>query len=184
MKSSEIFSDERTAVKRVSSCDIDLIKDIARLYCEIWKEPPWNEYFWKADNVFQDISSHMKEPRAIILAAFYRNKLAGFSWGKCVGEKELETISSGADLGFIFSDNPRAYYISELAVDMRMRQRRIGSNLAAELIREARKEGFAIFCLRTDSDATAAQRVYSGLGFINLGISDGKYPERKYWLLK
>ena len=37
----------------------DLLESWAKLYCEIWKEPPWNEDFWVPEKVAEDLTMEM-----------------------------------------------------------------------------------------------------------------------------
>lgn len=170
-------------IVKISDVNDELIDEIARLYCEIWKEPPWNEDFWKAENVSKEICDHLLSPHAVIVVALEKKRVVGFSWGKSVGKQGLGEISSGANLNYIFGSQARVFYVNELAVDKEMRNRNIGSLLAKFLVELANKNGFEKICLRTDQEAIAAQRVYSKIGFRDLAIEDGKHSNRTYWLL-
>jgi len=61
--------------------DKKLLEKTARLYCEIWKEPPWNEYFWKQKEVLRDIQEQLKKEAAMLIVAVNKDKVIGFTWG-------------------------------------------------------------------------------------------------------
>jgi len=171
------------AIVKISGTDEQLIGEMAQLYCEIWKEPPWNEDFWKVEEVSREIHAHLLCPHAIVMAALEKGKIIGFSWGKSVNKQELKVISSEANLDCVFKDEAQVFYVNELAVNKKARNRNVGSMLAQCLVNKANKSGFRKICLRTDQKAVAAQRVYLKIGFCDLAIKDGRHSQRTYWLL-
>jgi hypothetical protein len=41
-----------------------MLKSAAKLYCQIWQEPPWNEDFWTVDGVIKDLDDQIQRPGA------------------------------------------------------------------------------------------------------------------------
>jgi len=66
---------------------------IAELYCEIWKEPPWNENFWTVERVMQDIQKELTRPNAVLFSATNDQGVVGFTWGYETTLSDLHRIS-------------------------------------------------------------------------------------------
>lgn len=168
-------------VKRLNSFEHDLIVSVARLYCEIWKEPPWNEDFWKVEEVTETIRGYIENCQAIVLAGFISSDIVGFTWGEEVDKKKMREINGGNLMDFIFKENP-VFYISELAVLKEKRNIGIGKVLTTRIIDEASRIKPYRFCLRTDVKADAARALYSSLGFRDLMVKDSVHTNRTYWI--
>lgn len=161
----------------------DLFKQCAKVYCQIWKEPPWNEDFWKPEQVIQDIKQELTMPDAQCLMAIDKSVI-GFTWGYSVDKEVLRDISQGNKLDILFSNQVKVYYIDELGVSPGYRKMGIGGVLTSQLIKCAKSDGNSVIVLRTDKQAIAAKIVYTKLGFIEYPISDTRYPDRTYWVLE
>jgi len=159
-------------------------QEIARIYCQIWKEPPWNEDFWTEEAVVEDLQKQSKKPGALILAASNGSaEIVGFTWGYKTSIADMAEISGlSEDLweGIIGKDN--SFYIDELGVDIGSRGKGIGTALAEELLKEVSRDGIKCVLLRTDTRATPARRVYEKVGFRELPIRDANHENRTYWL--
>lgn len=160
-----------------------LLVSWSKLYCEIWKEPPWNEDFWQPENVAEDLSREMQYPDAVGFLAVDRGRVVGFTHGYSVSRDELRIIAGNGLLDHLFEKNERVYYVDELGVAASHRGRRISLRLTSPLIEHARKCGVGGVTLRTDVEATAARHVYRELGFTELSIRDAVHPSRTYWFL-
>lgn len=161
-----------------------LLEKTAKLYCEIWKEPPWNEYFWQEEGVLIDIQDQLKKEKAILVLAVNKGKVVGFTWGYGVDKKLMEAISSNNLLGFLFEPAPKSvFYIDEIGVDKRHRMHGVGGKITENIINQTKKIGINCWCLRTHINAIPARRMYSKLGFNDLKIKDGKHLDRTYWAL-
>ena len=170
-------------IRRIFSTDIGNLTAIAELYCQIWQEPPWNEFFWTVPGVLQDLQQELSLPQAICLAAYKQSRVIGFTWGYQVNQEKMIQISGGQLLNPLFCRQPVLFYIDELAVAKDMRCQGHGKGLTGKLILEVRLVSDLRICLRTDTQAAAARRVYQQLGFQDLGIKDAQFPNRTYWLL-
>ncbi len=162
--------------------DVGLIGKTAELYCQIWKESPWNENFWKKNSVVEDILSQMHKRSALFLAAVSGEEVVGFTWGYEMEKEEMRSVSGSGILDCIFSKNPSCFYIDELATASGFRDKGIGKRLALFLLGEARAAGQKSFVLRTDVRAYAARKLYADAGFRDLGLRDVNYLDRTYWL--
>jgi ribosomal protein S18 acetylase RimI-like enzyme len=154
------------------------------MYCEIWKEPPWNEDFWKPESVENDIHTQMAKPGAIsCLAITDEGNVVGFTNGYLVTCDELASISKTDELRRYFQNGEMAFYLDELGVASTHRRQGIGHDLTRILIEALRtgREGCKIF-LRTDQDAFQARNLYRALGFEDTGIHDGTHTTRTYWM--
>ncbi len=159
-----------------------MLEDCARLYCEIWKEPPWNEDFWKEDEALRDIEEQSSQSGFEMVLAVEGNHVIGFSWGYLVSREDLRKISSSSGLDYLFEKSNDIFYIDELAVAKMARGRKIGQGLSREIIESFRLIG-GIAVLRTDESALPARNLYKSLGFEELPVRDGKYLSRTYWKL-
>lgn len=160
-----------------------LMFETTKLYCEIWKEAPWNEDFWKAPEVIADMKDQMKKDSSIFLVAQSNNNVVGFTWGYNVDQSGMREICGSSSLDHLFYKKSSIFYVDELATVNSFRRKGIGAHLTQELIGEARNSGASIFCLRTDIKANVARTLYEALGFRDLGIQDKNYPNRTYWIL-
>jgi ribosomal protein S18 acetylase RimI-like enzyme len=162
----------------------NLLNKCAQLYCEIWKEPPWNEA-WKFKEVKNDIKNEMKRLNANgFLVITDSAEVVGFTWGYEVSKENLRKVSNINTLDFLFRDGKRVFYIDELGVDSFYRRKGIGEYLSRYLILTAQESGIRYFSLRTDTKAIAAKGLYSKLGFNDLHIKDAKHSQRTYWFLE
>lgn len=159
------------------------LEKCAQLYCAIWREPPWNEDFWKTEDVLQDLAKELSEPFAQIVLASAQEEIIGFTWGYQVSKEKMAEISGNNQLDYLFTRNARIFYVDELGVGSEFRQRGIGEKLSRELLRLAKKDSTNLVLLRTDVLATSARILYEELGFQELPVRDKKYPDRSYWML-
>lgn len=158
------------------------IKKTAELYCQIWREPPWNEAFWEIDDVIKDLKEQSAKKNAIVLIA--TNDLGdviGFTWGYEVNIKDLSQIS-GLSLN-IWQEiiSQKAFYIDEFGVQKEWRGNGVGQQLAQALIEQASPTNKTMV-LRTDVLAKSARAVYEKVGFEELSLHDAKHKDRTYWL--
>jgi ribosomal protein S18 acetylase RimI-like enzyme len=161
---------------------------LLELYCEIWKEPPWNENFWTPEMVRDDLMSQMAKTGAVgyvVMDDYIVSdpKIIGFSWGYQVIKEEMRTISGGEKLDFLFLENKIIFYVDELGVSAKYRQEGCGRRLTSELLIKAKNKGASVALLRTEKEANAARRLYKNSGFQELPVSDLNYPGRTYWSL-
>lgn len=160
-----------------------MLWDCAKLYCQIWREEPWNEEFWTPEDVIQDMREEMARPCAegYLAVNIFNSQVIGFTWGYSVSQSEMQVISGNEKLDFLFSGNNRVFYIDELGVAKEHRRHGIGNSLAANLFVAAMIRGINLIVLRTDKKAEAAIRIYQEIGFRDLRIEDQQYPDRTYW---
>jgi len=156
-------------------------RECAKLYCEIWREPPWDEDFWDPEGALKDMDREMKRPGAVGFLALINKKVVGFTWGYAVSQDELCEIGGNA-LSILF-DGSKVFYVDELGVQALYRRKGIGESLSLYLINEAKKKA-EIICLRTDQRAYDARSLYAKLGFKDTGIKDQTYDDRTYLVLK
>jgi ribosomal protein S18 acetylase RimI-like enzyme len=160
----------------------ETLQKCAALYCEIFEEPPWNENDWTVDKVLRDMLGQTTRLGFCGLLAWVGEENVGFTWGYLVSKEEMREIASADDLDFLFENNQRIFYVDELGVGSPFRGNQCGAMLSRELIAQVRKgKSTSIVILRTDKAAQAARSLYSRLGFVNLHIRDGIYPNRTYW---
>ena len=168
---------------RAGAIPSGLLDSWAKLYCRIWKEPPWNEDFWRPESVAQDLSREMLNPDAAAFLAVQGERVIGFTHGYSVSCEELREIAGNNLLGHLFEERGRVYYVDELGVAASYRGRGISLCLTAPLIEHARSRGIGRVTLRTDIEAPAARHVYRKLGFTELPAHDAAHPSRTYWFL-
>lgn len=170
-----------------SFAEKSLLTKCAELYCKIWREPPWNEHFWKAEDVKKDIVNEISKTAGKCLIATLDkptgSEIIGFTWGYMANPEYLLEIS-GSDY---FINNCKSlgniFYVDELGVDPRFRKSGIGKKLSEKLISHAKKSGANFVTLRTNKKAMPARKLYNQLGFRELLIQDKQHTERTYWIL-
>lgn len=169
-------------IVRLSLRDKELIRKTAELYCEIWREPPWNEDFWTVEGVIADIEKQFNNRNAVMMIGINGLGIVGFTWGY---EVEIEEACSmcGHNISPRFINGARLFYIDELAVASRKRERGLGFRLTFDCLSEARQHGLTASFLRTDINAIPARKVYSKLGFKDSSLKDPEHPDRTYWFL-
>lgn len=143
-------------------------KSLVKLYKEVWKEPPWNEYFWTDKMANEDIDYALKQKDFISKLAVNTNIVKGFTWGYFLPKEKFQ-----------FLNLDEAVYIDELAVKKELRKIGIGTRLTEMLINDARKLGYDTITLRTDING-GAYKFYLDLGFVDIKIKDPKYSQRTY----
>lgn len=168
----------------MSTISADILRQWAECYCDIWKEPPWNEDFWQPESVVIDFQKEMCNPDAIGFLAIQDNLVVGFTHGYSVNCQELQLIAGNHLLNMIFGTRDRIFYVDELGVMVQYRGNRISLVLTSELIKAVKVSGVTAIILRTDTKAYIARHVYEKLGFKELDVHDAKYPERTYWFLE
>lgn len=177
---------ENVVYYQVRSNDLYWIEKISAVYCQIWQEPPWNEYFWIPAQVVKEIRRELRKKNAscFIAVRLDNNQAIGFTWGYQINKKASRIISSGNQLDKFFESNESVFYVDELAINSQYRKRGIGGSLSAVLVKDLIDKGAKTILLRTDINAEPAKRLYQGLGFADSGITDGKHKARNYWCLR
>ena len=166
------------------SCSEQVLRSCARLYCQIWREPPWNEDFWTVDGVIEDLKCQTQKNGAKGLFAFCGEEISGFTWGYSANRDDMRKISESADLDHLFLNGECVFYLAELGVCTSSRNHKIGEKLTAHLLASLAQDGIHTVVLRTDIKADAARHLYQKLGFTDLQIKDGKHGNRTYWVLQ
>lgn len=162
----------------------------SNLYCEIWKEPPWNEDFWKPWKVRRELHREIRYQHgeaflALVWDPEYEDgKVVGFTHGYSVTCQEMRIIAGNGLMNKFFKNRERVYYVDELGVAKEYRGRRISLWLTRSLIHAARDHGLTCMLLRTDMQAMAARHLYQRLGFTELKVHDAQHPDRTYWSLE
>lgn len=159
----------------------------AELYCKIWREPPWNEYFWKPEDVEKDIVLEISKPSGKCFIALFQDgietKIVGFTWGYMTNLDYLYEISGSRFFANYCKSFDNIFYVDELGVDSEFRKFGIGNSLSQKLISHAKESGANYLILRTDKKAIPARKLYAQLGFEELPIQDKIHNERTYWIL-
>ena len=179
----------------------DVFESWAQLYCEIWKEPPWNEEFWNAKSVKMDFVSELsrlhgeaflaidnctlsfENPDGIVFSR-PGQKTVGFTHGYSVSCYEMRMIAGSGILNFLFKKDQRVYYIDELGVAKDYRGQHISLMLTKLMLQTISSHGIKTVALKTDKDAAVARSLYMKLGFKEVVGIDAKYPNRTYWVLQ
>jgi ribosomal protein S18 acetylase RimI-like enzyme len=186
----------------------EVLKKCAQLYCLIWMESPWNEYFWTTDKVINDINEQMKFPLSQGFVAIRHRKPynyecldlcgadatgyseedlkepVGFTWGYEVNIPDISKISGISETRWKkVTGGKRMFYVDELGVQEDYREMGVGKKLTEKLLKQMPSLGVSYVALRTDLKAQAARILYQKLGFREIEIADSKYPDRTYWLL-
>ena len=170
-------------IVNLKSASEDLLQRCAKLYCEIWKEPPWNEDFWEPEGVMQDLRRGLSMPCVEGFLSLHDFTVTGFTWGHAVSRREMEVISTGSKLDYLFLNSGRVFYVDELGVASSFRHIGIGETLTKTLLVAAREHDIRAITLRTNKNAHAARKLYQKIGFRDLMVEDGKHPDRTYWVL-
>ena len=175
-----------TSLVRVDmkTCPMETLHQWAGCYCEIWRESPWNEDFWRPEEVIKDFRGLMLKPEAAAFLAVQSGEIAGFTLGYSVSSKELQVIAGNNLMDHLFEKHDRVFYIGELGVAAQYRGQRISLDLTTSLIQVVQATGLKAIVLRTHMKAHIARHVYEKLAFTELNVHDAKYPERTYWLLE
>lgn len=175
--------------------DPNVLKTWTQLYCDIWKEPPWNENFWKPHLVLKDFRNELSRPHgeAFLALVYGVSRMmngrpcldtVGFTHGYSVSIQEMREIAGNGGLNVLFKRRKRIYYVDELGVAKEYRGRGISLVLTRSLIETAKESGLTCVALRTDKQAVVARKVYGQLGFVEMPVQDTKHPERTYWVLE
>ena len=168
---------------KLSELSEDRLRECAKLYCQIWREPPWNEDFWTEEGVLGDIRETLQKSLSRAFVAIFDGTIVGFTWGYGVSKRDLQNISGGDELDVVFETHQKVFYISELGVALQSRKYGVGKKLTKRLINIAKNSGFSAITLRTDINATPAIELYKSLGFEETSATDEKNQTRTYWLL-
>jgi len=164
----------------------EILDKCAKLYCSIWQEPPWNEDFWKSEEVKEDIVRDSKKEAADCMIAVVedRTKVVGFTWGYMASAGYLDEISGSTFFTSSGKFAGKNFYVDELGVDANCRGLGVGKLLSKSLIDHAVANRAGSLVLRTDEKAIAAKTLYRKLGFVEISVRDAKYPTRTYWHLE
>lgn len=161
---------------KMVSADISILRSCASLYCEIWKEAPWNEN-WIAKKVLKSIKNQSKRGGFDGFIALSNDKVIGFAWGYLVSRDNIRVISGDKKLDFVFSNNEKVFYLAELGVSYRFRKKGIGGKLTDILLSKISQN----IILRTDKRANRAKKLYFKKGFKELAVNDNRHKDRIYW---
>jgi ribosomal protein S18 acetylase RimI-like enzyme len=158
------------------------VESLNQLYCEVWKEPPWEEFFWTHEIVEKYIDDTRSKPNSIWLLIKTGEQLIGFALGYEVDQVMMQEISGHSGLDHLFDNKRRVFYDAEVAVLTKHRRNGLGSKLILEKVRFAKQVGCQTIVVRTKAES--AKIMLTKLGFHDTMISDGSDPERTYWQLE
>ncbi len=162
-----------------------IMKEVPEPYCEIFGEEPWNEEF-EFGEVMEIIREQFKKPGAIALATLKNNKVIGFTWMYEIFKDDLkEGTRYSPELGFLFENQKRVFYLQEIGVKKEMRRQGVGEALTRELLLRGRKNGANVVVLSTNGKARSIVLLISKIGFQNSKIvRPPKELERTYWIFE
>lgn len=164
---------------------IGLIKKVAKLYSEIFREEPWNENF-TPEEVMDIMIEQLNKPQAVALVALENKEVIGFTWMYEILLSDLrEDTRHSPELKFLFEQGKRVFYFQEVGIRKTCRRKGHGEKLAEEILRKARTLGMDIAVLSTNQGARPALSMFSKIGFVNSGIvRPPKELGRTYWILR
>ena len=161
-----------------------ILRSAAELYCEVWKEDPWNEYFWVVEDVYRTAVKEISEKNGIGVFATDDTNVIGFTWAYEISKKQGVGISGNTGLNILFRKGVPVYYVSELAVSAKHRRDGIGKRLSQALIQHIQAQYHScVITLRTDIKAVPAKSLYKKLGFQEIQCTDANHQNRTYWAL-
>ncbi len=192
----------------------NIFLSIAKCYCDIWKEPPWCEDFWKPEEVSCELITQMSKKGAIgifvieyqdkIRFEIYRGrynftykppglsvlvkKVIGFSWGYSISRNEIYNLSGKSENEWqeknIYFGDSSYFYIDELGVNKDFRRGGYGDAITQIMLRTAIKGNNNSVLLRTDVDAVPAVNLYQKCGFKLSGVRDKEHKNREYLIYR
>jgi ribosomal protein S18 acetylase RimI-like enzyme len=166
-----------------SFCSEQVLRSCAKLYCEIWREHPWNEEFWTIEGVMDDLKKQASKPGAKGFFAVDGGEVSGFTWGYYATQADMRMISGSESLDRLFCNGECVFYLAELGVCPSLRKHKIGEKLTTHLLESVARDGIRSVVLRTDIKASAARHLYQKVGFRDLQVKDAKHGNRTYWVL-
>ena len=159
----------------------ETLRATARLYCDVWREPPWLETDWRVGEVAKMLDSIREERSGQVLVAV-NGSVVGLSGGYPISREDLYEKSGIKFANFFPQATARVLYIAELATAIDYRGQGVGRKLTEGLIGWANGVGITRYELRTHVEAHAPRHLYASLGFTETKIADADYPERTYWV--
>lgn len=160
----------------------DTLAKCARLYCQVWAEPPWDEYEWDLEAVELELGEASADPDTIFVISLVRGEVNGFTIGYPLSEAALAVKAGGDQLRALHQGYDQLFYVAELGVGRENRGHGTGKLLSTILLAQAEALGFTRFILRTNIEAHPARALYGQLGFTDTGIQDANHPTRTYWV--
>ncbi|NQT49380.1 GNAT family N-acetyltransferase [Candidatus Kuenenbacteria bacterium] len=158
--------------------NLEDIDSLAKFYCEIWKESPWNEYFWEIESVKQDILAYRARENGVWLIAKFNGQIVGFMAYSFVNEELMKKIAGHDFLSSEFG-NGQVAYSAELGIMQVKRLRGLGTALFTASIADMSAEGVSTILGRTK--APGMERILQTAGFYQMEVSHPNDPGRKYW---
>ncbi len=165
--------------------NVELLGKVIRLYCEIFRETPWDETL-KTSEVTRVVDKQFNKPNATAFVATENSQVVGFTWMYQIFLEDLKlNTRHPPELKFLFDEKKKVFYLQEIGVKKGMRQKGIGTELIQQLLTRGKEKGADVVVLSTNSGATAMVKTISKIGFVNTEIV--RPPEnlhRTYWTLK
>lgn len=165
-------------IKALAADNEDDVMELAEFYCEVWKEPPWNENFWQAEEVADKIRNDLRANNSLWLLAKINGEIIGFALGHEISSEkffEMTRQTHCAEFG-----GGRIFYHAELAIKKDFRLQGIGSELMRVLETFAVSSGCLFAVVRTKS--VGAMKILENLNFQKTTVEHPGDPERKYWI--
>lgn len=166
---------------------IDLAKSsdrhqTATLYTQVWQAPPWNEFDWECQDVFEYLGGIRKEPGGVALVATSCKTVIGFSAGWGVKPTQINQKTGNEQFARDYLGGQTAFYVAELGCDASVRRQRVGYHLTVDLLEKAEAQGYRRFVLRTHREAQPARELYKKFGFRETPFADPTFIDRTYWV--
>jgi len=161
-----------------------LQKDVAKLYCEIFREEPWKEDNNPAQ-VMEVMGKQFNRPNAIALAGLIEDVVVAFVWMYEILESDLKGGTRySPELSFLFNGQGRVFYFQEIGVKRGLRRQGIGERLMGKILEQGKEKGANVIVLST-CRAKSARSLFAKIGFEDSGIV--RPPEdlgRTYWICR
>lgn len=150
------------------------LDSLAKLYCHVWSEDPWNEK-WTHKKAIEKIVSNYFTNGAILILALDNKNVCGFIAGKFINLDHIRNRTKHIPDNF----PDHLFLVTEVGVSKDYRKQGIGQELFSKLLSSVKATKYI---LHTRVDADNAKKLYAKIGFVDTKIPDTKNPDHTYWI--
>lgn len=159
------FRQAQIAVTEGSNLSDRQLCACARIYTEAFNGPPWFEQ-WSEDSAAREILLQINRDARLSIATDDRGAICGMALALPLAKSPRAADFEQLDI----PSQDTAWYFSDFCVAKNARGMGLGRALLEDALAIAKGCGASGMLTRTRSDNIAAQKIFEGLGFKQIGI--------------
>jgi N-acetylglutamate synthase-like GNAT family acetyltransferase len=169
-----VWPNGQVIIQSLDMSDTSTVQQVAQFYCQVWQEPPWLEFFWKPEKVYQQILNYQQHQYYKWLVAKTSGQVVGFAASFVPYQDKISQVIPGVSY-----EGKAIGYAAEMAVNSELRLQGWGTKLFDLMLQDLKQSGSELVLGRTK--AVGMEKILQQAGFVQTTLHMPGDPERFYW---